>query len=139
MIELELQLVGENPHWLTVLQAYQAAHDELAQQATPTNLPPNEHAQADDRRPADAEDVASEPAVERSRKAIWLPRLTKLAGIEPEELSRTHGRLIAYGLLKCDLADRSTGVVYQLTSTARQVIERSANGDESPAALDDAA
>ena len=58
------------------------------------------------------------------RKAIWLSRLTRVEGVDSEELSRTHGRLIAYGLLKCDLADRSAGVVYQLTSTSKQVIAR---------------
>jgi hypothetical protein len=125
MIELELQLVRENPHWLTVLQAYQAAHEELAQQtAQASATSPVEDALSEDKQADDAEASSEEAFAGRPRKSIWLPRLTNLDGIQPEELSRTHGGLIAYGLLKCDLADRSTGVVYQLTSVARQVIER---------------
>ena len=44
-------------------------------------------------------------------------------GVDDEELSWVHGQLIAYGLLKCDLRDRTAGVVYQLTPEARQVLE----------------
>jgi hypothetical protein len=125
MIELELQLVRENPHWLTVLRAYQAAHEELAQQtAQASATSPVKDAPSEDEQAEDTEASSEEALAGRPRKTIWLPRLSKLDGIKPEELSRTHGGLIAYGLLKCDLADRSTGVVYQLTSVARQVIER---------------
>jgi hypothetical protein len=129
MIDLELQLVRENPHWLTVLCAYQAAHEELARQVVQTSESPlNDDASAEDQHAEDQHaeeaDTPTEAGAGIPRKSIWLERLAKLDGILPEELSRTHGGLIAYGLLKCDLADRSTGVVYQLTSVARQVIER---------------
>ncbi|MDA0588394.1 MAG: hypothetical protein O2820_08600 [Planctomycetota bacterium] len=135
MIELELQLVRENPHWLTVLRAYQAAHDELAQQTTQASAtPPVEDTSAEDEQAEDEEATSEDAFAGRPRKSIWLPRLTSLDDIQPEELSRTHGGLIAYGLLKCDLADRSTGVVYQLTSVARQVIERETDGQSSPQA-----
>ena len=136
MIDLELELVRENPHWLTVLCAYQAAHDESrksteessaaedsADKSLANDLPADaELIEADQDSPAASE--SDEPKMPKIRKAIWLSRLTRVEGVDSEELSRTHGRLIAYGLLKCDLADRSAGVVYQLTSTGKQVIAR---------------
>lgn len=140
MIDLELELVRENPHWLTVLCAYQAAHEEsrkpaeesssaeeLADEFSPDDLQIDnslsevEPTGTDQNSPTESDPAAKSPKI---RKAIWLPRLTRVEGVGSEELSRTHGRLIAYGLLKCDLADRSAGVVYQLTSTGKQVIAR---------------
>lgn len=138
MIDLELELVRENPHWLTVLCAYQAAYEEsrkLAEESSPvedladhaSDSPADESAvdgeptRSDEEAPAASVPESKAPKI---RKAIWLPRLTRVEGVGSEELSRTHGRLIAYGLLKCDLADRSAGVVYQLTSTGKQVIAR---------------
>lgn len=136
MIDLELELVRENPHWLSVLCAYQAAHEECRKSAEESSAVENSAGEtsADDL-PADAEPTeadqdslaaseSDEPKMPKIRKAIWLSRLTRVEGVDSEELSRTHGRLIAYGLLKCDLADRSAGVVYQLTSTGKQVIAR---------------
>lgn len=122
MIELELELIRENPHWLSVLLAYRQAHDEQMEAVAKTATP----------EPEEAGDGALEEFLEESdsgqqnrrRPAIWLARITSLDGFEAEELSKAHGSLIAYGLLKCDLADRSAGVVYQLTSTAKQVMNR---------------
>lgn len=136
MIDLELELVRENPHWLTVLCAYQAAHEESQKSAEKSSVVQDsaDESSADDL-PADTEiseadqdslaaSESDESKMPKNRKAIWLSRLIRVEGVESEELSRTHGRLIAYGLLKCDLADRSAGVVYQLTSTGKQVIAR---------------
>lgn len=136
MIDLELELVRENPHWLTVLCAYQAAHEESRKSAEKSSVVQDsaDESSADDL-PADSEmskadqdslaaSESDESKMPKIRKAIWLSRLTRIEGVDSEELSRTHGKLIAYGLLKCDLADRSAGVVYQLTSTGKQVIAR---------------
>ncbi len=136
MIDLELELVRENPHWLTVLCAYQAAHEESRKSAEKSSVVQDsaDESSADDL-PADTEmseadqdslaaSESDESKMPKIRKAIWLSRLIRVEGVDSEELSRTHGRLIAYGLLKCDLADRSAGVVYQLTSTGKQVIAR---------------
>ena len=136
MIDLELELVRENPHWLTVLCAYQAAHEESRKSAEKSSVVQDsaDESSADDL-PADTEmseadqdslaaSESDESKMPKIRKAIWLSRLIRVEGVDSEELSRTHGKLIAYGLLKCDLADRSAGVVYQLTSTGKQVIAR---------------
>ncbi|MBC8290089.1 MAG: hypothetical protein H8E37_07210 [Planctomycetes bacterium] len=129
MIELELELVRENPHWLTVLCAYQAAHEKLSRNLVDEPTADERAALVDSEMDGTEQEslVAQKSGAAKApkiRKAIWLTRLTRVDGVGSDELSRTHGRLIAYGLLKCDLADRSAGVVYQLTSTGRQVIAR---------------
>ena len=59
----------------------------------------------------------------------WIPRILELAGIPTEELSGLHGKLIAYGFLKFDLAGRDAGVRYQLTPLGKQGLNRSLLGD----------
>ena len=54
--------------------------------------------------------------------------MTSLPGFDAAELSKIHGRLIAYDLLKCDLAGRSDGMVYQLTSSGKTILSQ--YGDE---------
>jgi hypothetical protein len=57
----------------------------------------------------------------------WLPRLRAVAGIEGEALSRAHGRLIALGLLKFELAGRDAGMLYQVSPLGKRTLEQ--NGD----------
>ncbi len=54
---------------------------------------------------------------------VWRPRLARLDGVEPAQLSRLHGTLIALGCLKFDLSGK-VGVQYQLTPLGRQTLER---------------
>lgn len=146
MIDFELEFVRENPDCLTVLRAYQAAQEELAAQqaqaAGEAAQSEKSSTEASDEADSDPEavvaadisadstassedtDATDDDRPRRKRASRWVPRITSLAGLETEELSRLHGRLIAYDLLKCDLADRSAGMIYQLTSTGKQVIAR---------------
>lgn len=148
MIDLELELVSENPSWIAVLKAYQKAQEELAEQqaeaaaksAQAQKLNSNDDAStgsaADHEKVVEAESDDSETAEEvdegnavpRKRASRWVQRVTSLPGIESDELSKIHGRLIAYDLLKCDLAGRSDGMVYQLTSSGKTILGRF--GDE---------
>jgi hypothetical protein len=159
MIDLELELVRENPSWVTVLQAYQAAQEELAAQqaqAAGQSAQPVKSASADDAVPEGSPDLdgeASQVAEEDSEHASaaelddsetspapkkratrWVQRITKLPGIASEELSKIHGRLIAYDLLKCDLVGRSDGMVYQLTSTGKEILGRCGDDELTAAA-----
>lgn len=132
MIDMELDLLRENPSWLVVLRAYETVFEELAAANPPdTDESADETASANDDATQEAEDTGTSASVAAAsrRPRPWAPRLTAVEGVNPEELSRIHGRLIAYGLLKCDLADRSSGVVYQLTSEARKSLEALADRD----------
>jgi hypothetical protein len=55
-------------------------------------------------------------------KAEWSPRLTSAAGLPIEQLSVVHGRLIALGFLRFEIASGAEGVQYQLTPLGRQAI-----------------
>ena len=139
MIDLELQLLKQKPARLAVLLAYQAATDELAEQAPQVAVESDSiprdgsHGQSDDESSDQsqlnhsANDDDDPDDAPKRRPAKWLPRIANVAGVDPQELSKIHGQLIAYGLLKCDLADRSSGMVYQLTATAKQVLNKLAN------------
>lgn len=52
----------------------------------------------------------------------WLPRIMSIEGLEDENLPRIHGKLIAVGFLKFQLAGRGSGVVYQISPQGRQAL-----------------
>jgi hypothetical protein len=52
----------------------------------------------------------------------WVPRLAMVAEVPGDQLSAIHGRLIAHGLLRFELAGRTEGVEYQLTPLGRQAV-----------------
>lgn len=137
MIDLELELIHENPSWIAVLKAYQAAQEELAarQAEAARQSAPSDRSSAPDESGVEnlddeAEDTeddtrsSDERSSSKQRTPRWVPRVTRVHGIEADELSKIHGRLIAYDLIKCDLAGRTDGMVYQLTSTGKTIIAR---------------
>ncbi len=72
----------------------------------------------------------------------WIPRLRAMDGIDAPELSQTHGRLIAYGLLRFQLvgAGIAAGLEYQLSPLGRQALgEAEAPADDDAPAERDAA
>ena len=52
----------------------------------------------------------------------WIPRVTEVAAIESAKLPAIHGKLIAFGFLKFDLAGRDAGMRYQLTLQGKQAL-----------------
>ena len=65
----------------------------------------------------------------------WTSRISDVLEIPNTELPGIHGKLIAYGFLKFDLAGRDGGIRYQLTPLGKQGINGSAvsdSDDESP-------
>lgn len=55
----------------------------------------------------------------------WVPRLHEITDVPSEELPGIHGKLIAFGFLKFDLAGRDAGIRYQLTPLGKQGINNS--------------
>lgn len=55
----------------------------------------------------------------------WTARVHQAPEIAEDELPGIHGKLIAFGFLKFDLAGRDLGVRYQLTPLGRQAINGS--------------
>lgn len=156
MLASETELLRENPSWLAVLQAYVAVLEDLANadaqpeaaadmDGTGGESPPESDVSDDTADIETAEndsdsDSGEAQAPQKTRRSQpWVPRLTSVEGVESEELSKIHGRLIAYGLLKCDLADRSAGVVYQLTTEARRALASLEDADSDEDSLADEA
>lgn len=54
----------------------------------------------------------------------WVSRAKQVRDVENAHLSRIHGKLIAMGLLKFQLAGRTEGVVYQLSTAGRNALEQ---------------
>ena len=61
-------------------------------------------------------------AYRESGGGTWLPRQGTVPGVEPAIISPIHGKLIALGMLRCDLGDRAEGLVYQLSPLGRQAL-----------------
>lgn len=55
----------------------------------------------------------------------WVSRIHDVSKVPTEELPGIHGKLIAFGFLKFDLAGRDGGMRYQLTPLARQAVSAS--------------
>lgn len=124
-------VIAENPLWQLVLQAYAAEEAATAERiaieraaarkttAKAPVSPPKEIAP-----PADAAGAAGDSESEESqRKLTWVRRLTSVVGVPAGRLAPIHGRLIADGLLQFLLGNRDEGVLYRLTSEARQALE----------------
>ena len=60
----------------------------------------------------------------------WVSRVHEAGEIAPTALPGIHGKLIAFGFLKFDLAGRDGGIRYQLTPLGKQGINSSIPADE---------
>ena len=119
MIDADLALALDNPRWVLVLRAYQQAFETLAESQSA-----GAHEAAEDETAGDEADAEDAPKHRRTTR--WMSRIAAIEGLAKDELSKIHGRLIAYGFLKCDLAERTAEVVYQLTLAGKQVLNHAA-------------
>ena len=100
MLDLDPELLEAHPDWRQVLIAYRETLEPTPQ--------------------ADSE--MSELLAKGFR-----PRLRSVDGLAVEQLTRIHGKLIAHGLLQVEIASRTGGMLYQLTSLGRQACVRLAH------------
>jgi len=52
----------------------------------------------------------------------WVLRQAAIQNVDSSSLSSIHGKLIAFGMLKFDVAGRDLGVRYQLTHQGRRAL-----------------
>lgn len=71
-------------------------------------------------------------ATEVDSAAGWVPRLPGIDGVPPEHLASLHGKLIALGLLRFQLLDRTGGMVYRISPEGRSQLA-AARGEPSTA------
>jgi hypothetical protein len=69
----------------------------------------------------------------------WVPRLAVVEQVSPERLAPLHGKLIALGLLRFQLLDRTGGMVYRLSPEGRRALAGTLGQDVTlvPDATDD--
>jgi hypothetical protein len=53
----------------------------------------------------------------------FVPRLSRVEGVDPEQLSSLHGKLIALGLLSFEVSGKS-GMQYQVSPLGRRTLDR---------------
>ncbi|MEX0717860.1 MAG: hypothetical protein WD066_14800 [Planctomycetaceae bacterium] len=106
MIELAAAWMRRDPAGKSLLAAYDEAEPEAAPLATIGGGP---HSSRVTPTPGDA-------------GGGWVPRLRKAEGVSPDDLSRVHGKLIAFGFLEFDLAGRAAGVRYRVSRQGRAVL-----------------
>ena len=68
----------------------------------------------------------------------WTGRQTELEELPPEEQAAIHGRLIALGLMRFQIADRTAGLKYQVTGLGRSVLQAALNAADDSTDTDDA-
>jgi hypothetical protein len=52
----------------------------------------------------------------------WVDRVFDLSGVEDNQLSKYHGRLIALGLLDFELGGRGEGMRYQVSTLGKEAL-----------------
>lgn len=84
--------------------------------------------------------MTQEPAAEDDA-AGWSQRLSDVPGVDDAHLAPLHGKLIALGLLKFQLAGRVAGVVYRVSPAGEAALNqlRTVDAAGSPEARWDAA
>ncbi len=136
MIDIETQLLDQDPGWREVLEAYrpvEAVRDEVPRNLSGDELPGEERRAVDDESLEELTGPETEDrgmavrladlSVDDSNDGGWLPRITSLEGVDDETLSRIHGRLIAMGWLGFEVAGRTVGVRYRMTRDGCRVLD----------------
>jgi hypothetical protein len=68
-------------------------------------------------------------STEVSESPGWVPRLSRLDGVEPDRLSALHGKLIALGLLSFEISGK-LGMQYQISPLGRRTLDRVGDFEE---------
>ena len=99
MLDLDPALLEAHPDWRQVLFAYRETFEPTAADSETSEL----HAKG------------------------YRPRVKLVEGVAVDQMTRIHGKLIAHGLLQVEIASRTGGMLYQLTTLGRQACVRLAN------------
>ncbi len=101
MLDLAPELLEAHPDWRHVLCAYRETLE-----------------------PTSAAAAAADAELSELFAKGFRPRLRVVEGVPSENMTRIHGKLIAHGLLQVEIASRTGGMLYQLTSLGRQACVR---------------
>ena len=97
MLDLDFAVLDAHPEWRQVLLAYREGVDAVA-----------------------AADAETAEFLARG----FRPRVREIEGVPVDQMPRVHGKLIAHGLLQVEIAGRTGGMLYQLTTIGRRACVR---------------
>lgn len=103
MFDLDLDILNLHPEWRCLLLAYSQPIAEMS---------------------------AADGELAELMARGFRPRLREVDGVPPDQLVRMHGKLIAHGFLQVEIANRTGGMLYQLTTSGRQACLRLAESVE---------
>lgn len=103
MLDLDLAVLDAHPEWRQVLLAYHNVVESVANADTET-----------------ADFLARG----------FRPRVREVDGVPTDQMARVHGKLIAHGLLQVEIAGRTGGMLYQLTTLGRRACVRLAGVED---------
>lgn len=66
--------------------------------------------------------LAAYAAAQAAAPTGWVSRIHEVEGLLAEQLSPIHGKLIALGFLKFEIAPEAKGIQYQLLPTGKQAL-----------------
>lgn len=129
-------LMIANPAWGLVLAAYRTLEDELPPSPKPKKETAAEPAAAAVPDPiGEVSTSAFEESADETESLVgWFDRIREVAGVDPAILSQVHGRLIAHGLLKCEIGQRSSGLVYKISTAGKTALKAALAAEAQPLA-----
>lgn len=129
-------LMIANPAWGLVLAAYRTLEDELPPSPKPKKETAAEPAAAAVPDPiGEVSNSAFEESADETESLVgWFDRIREVAGVDPAILSQVHGRLIAHGLLKCEIGQRSSGLVYKISTAGKTALKAALAAEAQPLA-----
>ena len=145
MADENLALLTANPEWALVLEAYRVREAEIRAAAAETQKkegrgskgskkgagvvaegeastpPPSEPTVAES--PVPAAVAVEESGDSEEDSPGWSERIHEVAGVDQAALSGIHGRLIAFGFLKCEVGHRSAGLMYRPSNQGKSTLK----------------
>lgn len=122
MTDDSLTLLKDFPECAPVLEAYRTREAEVVQRSPAPAAPSPAPTEAPAVEGAAPEGTEGESGDETSLVG-WVDRIQEVVGIERSALSGIHGRLIAFGLLKCEVGHRSAGLVYRVSTQGKAALK----------------
>lgn len=101
----------------------QKVADEEAKAAEVTDVVADEQVE-EPSEPEAAVPAKSPTAFDADKGDPWVDRICDLDGVEPDDLCKLHGKLIAAGFINFQMRNRTSGLEYRVANAGKQYLTR---------------